>query len=195
MAFLPTIAIAGEPWIGVSTGSPIFGCGLLTEAGQGLPVGKITDNVSILSGRNLRYGIDFNHSPKASGGFVSTISVGLFQYSLFKPHGLGIFVDPVTIKSSAIILEAETGYQKRLNYGATYLFSATASLGVQLSYASISIKSKVLNIQESLSSLSPYVQFKLNRDFGHAKSVSPWVSARFSTHNYKEISAGISWKF
>lgn len=192
---LPCSVGAGEHWGSVSTGSPIFGYKLLMKAAQGLPVGGITDNVSVLSGRNLRYGVNFNHSPKQPSGFVSTISAGLFQFSLLKPNGLGVFIDPVTIDSAAIFIEMETGYRQQLRMKQRYLFSASASIGVQFSYATISAKSEVLNIKEDLFSANPYLQFKLERNLDFNNSLSSWISARLSGNNYQEISAGISWEF
>ncbi len=191
----PGLARAGEQWLSLSTGSPIFGYRLLNKAAQGLSVGGVTDNVNVLSGRSLRYGRRFDHRRAGRNGFVSAVSVGLFQYSLKKPEGLGVFVDPVMLRSQAAFVELETGYRHRINSGGTYLFSASGSIGAQISYARISATSKVLNIRESLLSAQPYVQVKLDRKLGRGRVLAPWLSLRLSRHNYRELSAGIDWSF
>lgn len=188
-------AIAGERYVSVSTGSPLFAYRLLNKAAQGLPIGGVTDNVSVLAGRSVRYGIAFAPDSTKTGGWVGDVSIGLFDYRLLKPNGIGVFVDPVTIRSKAVMVEVEGGYRQKVQFQQRHLFSATASLGAQLSYATISAKSKVLNIRESLFSINPYVQLKIDRRFLADKSAQAWVSARFSTNSYKELSAGVSYGF
>ena len=86
---LSSTAIAGETYISVSTGSPLFAYKLLDKAAQGLPIGQVTDNVSVLAGKSLRYGVTFTSASAGSEGWVSDISFGLFNYKLIKSNGIG----------------------------------------------------------------------------------------------------------
>lgn len=187
-----------ETYLEVSTGSPIFARDLLLDAVPDLSATAITDNVSVLAGRSLRYGKSFDLRSGDSGTWMSSVAVGLFEYSALKPKGIDIVVEPVEIRSRAIFLEADVGYQYHLKFKRKYLVSVAASIGAQLSYSSISIRtsqSNLLTIKDKTTSLLPYVQVKFDRSQQENLKVFPWLSFRFSQNSYREVSAGISLKF
>lgn len=192
---LTSTASAGDIYLSLSTGSPLFGYQLLTKAAQGIPTGDISDNASVLAGRSLRFGVSYDQAIAENRGWASNFSVGLFEITVPKPGGIGIFIDPAMIHSKAVFIEAEAGYWRNISINHRPLFTATASLGAQLSYSTISARSAVLNIRENLFAIEPYVQIKLDRGYAPTTRANPWVSIRYSTNNYRELTAGISFKF
>lgn len=186
----------------VSTGSPIFANALLDKTANGF-LGRpsinadfgVKSNKFAFAGSALSLRWTNRRAVTARWSRVSTVSAGYFRYRQLQPDGISIFVDPAKIKVRSVFLEAQTGVEFAQGVTANTAARFAASVGVQASYSDISITSAVLNVQNELTALNPFSEFKASVDFSTKVPFEAFVSIRAAPRGYQELGIGVSAQF
>lgn len=189
-------------FVNFSTGPNMFSTELLTKTARDFlgsyassgDIGLETEGFA-LAGKSLSIGWRKTYPIRQNLAWVSTVSTGYYRFTDDLEDGISVFIDPARGEVSALYVDAKAGLRFEPHSPARFGYALEGYVAMNASAAEISITSAVLNIQNDLTSVQPYVGAEAGLRFDAFPMSEPWISVQSDGGDYRELSVGLRHRF
>lgn len=176
----------------VSGGGPSSGAGFAVDIEDDLLTAGSATRFSKLDTKQITVSLS-NYRPLGDGFFVKrTISAGTGNSSFFLPDGVGVFIDPITIRFKSKTVRAEIGIGKKTFKGRYYSTQIEGGGGVHFSDTFTTITSALLDVENHSQIIDQYMFTEFVVNFGSPAPGRPDYKIRSRLNYYR--AAGLTFQ-